>query len=125
MTVEFILSPSVSTAEFESELNAKIEERLQNDINILNKQIDSLCNESESKEDEIKRKQNEITNVDNDINNLNKNTIITCYNLLKEIIMIIPVLLFLCPLYNTSTCGETSTKCAHQNLVALMELAAA
>ena len=68
----------------ESELNAKIEERLQNDINMLNKQIDSLCNESESKEDEIKRKQNEITNVDNDINNLNKK----CDELYKQIEML-------------------------------------
>ena len=68
----------------ESELNAKIEERLQRDINMLNKQIEELCNESEGKEDEIKRKQNEITNVDNDINSLNKK----CDELYKQIEML-------------------------------------
>ena len=68
----------------ESELNAKIEERLQRDINMLNKQIEELCNESEGKEEEIKRKQNEITNVDNDINSLNKK----CDELYKQIEML-------------------------------------
>ena len=65
----------------ESELSAKIEERLRCDINELNKCIEQLCNESEDKEDEIKRKQNEIANVDNDINSLNTK----CEELYKQI----------------------------------------